>query len=486
MSVPHAFTSLRELEALVQLINSSFHEIKHACITQGKDFPFLNEPSTLESEAIVVSPEVVKAGSVITAAAYQLVAAVRPPTLTLFAQANTYFISSSLGVVIQAHVPEILREAGPKGLDIKGIAAPTGINADKLGHVLRLLATNHIFREVAPDVFANNRLSASLDTGKSVADILADPESKYDGTASAAAMIETMTTDGLLNAAHFSDVLFNPNLTNSGEPNETAFNLAFKTDLPYFEWLSKPEQAYKNKRFITGMHAGNRISAQGVILKGESTRFDWKSLPEDSVVVDVAGGVGTQTLTLAKEFSHLKYVVQDRASVIEDDAHKFWNAELPEVLSSGRVQLQAHDIFAPQPIRGAAVFIVRAIVHDWSDDYCVKFLSQLRAAATPSTQLIVIDNVIPYACADSQPSLDSDVPGAANVRPTAPAPLLPNFGAASLLTYLADIAMLSQLNGQERTIAQFARLFERSGWKLVRVHTDGFNYHDIKTIGVPA
>ena len=34
--------------------------------------------------------------------------------------------------------------------------------------VLRLLATSHIFIEVSPDVFANNRLSSVLDTGKSV------------------------------------------------------------------------------------------------------------------------------------------------------------------------------------------------------------------------------------------------------------------------------------------------------------------------------
>ena len=38
--------------------------------------------------------------------------------------------------------------------------------------VLRLLATNHIFVEVSPDVFANNRLSSVLDTGKSMQEIL--------------------------------------------------------------------------------------------------------------------------------------------------------------------------------------------------------------------------------------------------------------------------------------------------------------------------
>ena len=39
--------------------------------------------------------------------------------------------------------------------------------------ILRLLATNYIFTEVSPDVFANNRLSSTLDTGKSVEELLA-------------------------------------------------------------------------------------------------------------------------------------------------------------------------------------------------------------------------------------------------------------------------------------------------------------------------
>ena len=39
--------------------------------------------------------------------------------------------------------------------------------------ILRLLATNYIFTEVTPDVFANNRLSSTLDTGKSVEELLA-------------------------------------------------------------------------------------------------------------------------------------------------------------------------------------------------------------------------------------------------------------------------------------------------------------------------
>lgn len=39
-------------------------------------------------------------------------------------------------------------------------------------------------------------------------------------------------------------------------------------------------------------------------------------------MVDVAGGIGTKTMSLAREFGHLKYVVQDRSTVINEDASK--------------------------------------------------------------------------------------------------------------------------------------------------------------------
>jgi hypothetical protein len=72
--------------------------------------------------------------------------------------------------------------------------------------ILRILATNYIFTEVSPDVFANNRLSSVLDTGKSVEELLAklvpsflifsdalrivSPESKHTGTLGMTSILE--------------------------------------------------------------------------------------------------------------------------------------------------------------------------------------------------------------------------------------------------------------------------------------------------------
>jgi hypothetical protein len=116
----------------------------------------------------------------------------------------------SLEVVVTANIPEILREAGPAGASLiqniihtlfpdchlrvfmSRISATSVVSipaklvskpADQIivdyqiygpGRVLRYVTTNHIFREISPDVFANNRVSSVLDTGKSMAGVKAE------------------------------------------------------------------------------------------------------------------------------------------------------------------------------------------------------------------------------------------------------------------------------------------------------------------------
>lgn len=51
------------------------------------------------------------------------------------------------------------------------IAVKTGLDANKLERILRVLTTDFIFKEVTPSVFANNRNSSFLDTGKTYEEI---------------------------------------------------------------------------------------------------------------------------------------------------------------------------------------------------------------------------------------------------------------------------------------------------------------------------
>ncbi|KAH9993418.1 hypothetical protein BJV77DRAFT_1067278 [Russula vinacea] len=87
--------------------------------------------------------------------------------LTLLDISTQFHVSAAMRTAISTHVAEILRDAGSKGKQVLEIAQPTKVHPGNwAARVLRILH-DHIFKEVSPDVFANNRLSSALDTGKS-------------------------------------------------------------------------------------------------------------------------------------------------------------------------------------------------------------------------------------------------------------------------------------------------------------------------------
>jgi hypothetical protein len=78
---------------------------------------------------------------------------------------------------------------------------------------------------------------------------------------------------------------------------------------------------------------------------------------------------------------------------------QYWQREYPEALADGRVKLQTHDFFTPQPVKNAAVFFLRYVLHDWPTEKAKLILKALRLSATPNTKLILLENIVPYAVA---------------------------------------------------------------------------------------
>lgn len=58
-------------------------------------------------------------------------------------------------------------------------------------------------------------------------------------------------------------------------------------------------------------------AAYNVLIRTTFSAFDWASLPSDSLIVDVGGGLGPATLKLVNAFPHLKYLIQDQQSVVD-------------------------------------------------------------------------------------------------------------------------------------------------------------------------
>ncbi|KAI5123842.1 hypothetical protein M0805_009134 [Coniferiporia weirii] len=252
-------------------------------------------------------------------------------------------------------------------------------------------------------------------------------------------------------SAYLTDAVLDSKLANSFEVDKTAFNVAFRTDLPVWAWLELPENKADPQLFSLAMEGGTKLVPQDAVLKG----LDWASLLKGSKFVDVGGGVGSQSMMLARAHPHLKFVIQKREATIE-------HAQEPHHC----LRLSANDFFKSQPVTDATIFFMRMILHDWSDAYCETILKTLRKAAQPDTQLLIIDMILSYACADTS-STDLNIPG--NDVPKPPAPLLSNAGHASLFDYQCDLQMMTLLNGQERTLGQLNKILANSGWKLSKV-----------------
>ncbi|TFY59084.1 hypothetical protein EVG20_g7915 [Dentipellis fragilis] len=325
-----------------------------------------------------------------------------------------------------------------------------------------MLASNHIFRETTPDVFTHNRLSSVIDTGKPFEVVKKDPAGKHDGTMGVCAMVGQMHDEGLKSLAVLWDTLRDPKFGHSQEPNEAAFSKAFNTDKSFFEWFELPGNEHRFRRTSVLMDGTSRLNPPGTILKG----FDFGALPEGARVVDVAGGIGSVSLAIAQAHPKINITLEDRPQVILE-AQKFWKANLPEALDTGRVRLIAADMFSAQSDIAAQpeIFIIRQIMHDWSDLYSIRILKCLRDAAGPNTRLLVVDNVLSYACA--QTSNEVAIKGAE--LPAAPAPLLPNFGTARSWPYVMDVMMMIWQNGQERTLLHYANILKSTGWELKEI-----------------
>jgi hypothetical protein len=169
------------------------------------------------------------------------------------------------------------------------------------------------------------------------------------------------------------------------EPTETGFNIENSTDLPFYAFLAQnPERM---SRFGRAMQFFSRSG--GIDLKYLLNGYPWQSIDHPSaIVVDVGGGQGAVSKAIAAETKNINFLVQDLAGPVT-----IGRETLPLDLI-GRVRYAEADFFADQPFIGADVYFFRWILHNWSDEYCVKFLQSLVPAMKNYSKVIIYEYVL--------------------------------------------------------------------------------------------
>ena len=116
--------------------------------------------------------------------------------------------------------------------------------------------------------------------------------------------------------------------------------------------------------------------------------FPWGSSGE-LTVVDVGGGLGHVSQALVEHSPTVKCIVEDSFGVITQG-----QKGLPAYLR-GRISFQTHVFFNEPPVKGADVYLLRLILHDWSDKYSRMIIKALIPALKPGAKVVVNDRLIP-------------------------------------------------------------------------------------------
>ncbi len=157
---------------------------------------------------------------------------------------------------------------------------------------------------------------------------------------------------------------------------------------------------------------------------------------------DVGGGHGHLLASLVAKYPGLRGTVLELPSVIEDSSR----LHAPKLGVGERCSYIAGDMFEAVP--QADAYLMKMILHDWSDEECGRILRNIARAANPGARLFIVEHMIP----------DADTPHFAK---------------------LFDLHMMCWGTGRERTVEEYAELVQRAGWRYQRTW-----YPRSRTMGV--
>ncbi|HZU13914.1 MAG TPA: methyltransferase [Chloroflexota bacterium] len=278
--------------------------------------------------------------------------------------------------------------------DVETLARLTHTHAPSLYRLLRFLTGMGVFAEREPGVFSQSPLSALLrsDLATSVRDdvLLQGDDWHWQAWGALGHTVRT------------------------GEP---AIDHLFGEDLFGYFAHQNPEAGRLFHRTLSSERHESVLEA-----------YDFSVT---DLVVDVGGGQGTLLSALLETYPAVHGILFDRPEVIDA-----LGARKTEMGLNERVALISGDFFSSVP--PADVYLLRNIIHDWSDDEAATILTACRAAMNEGGRILVIEQIVPEW--DSWSSI--------------------KFG---------DLEMMVLIHGRERTASEFRSLFQTVGLRLDRI-----------------
>lgn len=305
------------------------------------------------------------------------------------------WVARAISVAAELGVADVLA-AGPK--TVGEIATATRSHPPSLYRLLRALASQGIFAETTTSRFELTPLADCL---------------------------RSDSPHSMRNSARFFGIPIMwrawEELLHSVRTGETGVRKAFNIDNAFHYLRDHPEEA---AIFDGAMTDYTRIGAPALAQAYDFNRFD--------TIADIAGGEGLLLATILRKYQRCGGILFDMEHVMERARKHLSGAGL-----TARCAVVPGDFFQSVPVADA--YILKHIIHDWSDAEAAAILRTIRKSIPDTGRVLLAEGVIPKG----------NVPD--------PAKWL-------------DLEMLAVPGGRERTETEYAALFRASGFRLVQVH----------------
>ncbi|MGW1953812.1 methyltransferase [Streptomyces sp. NPDC001920] len=303
--------------------------------------------------------------------------------------------AQTLRAAVRLKVPELV---GDKPRPATEVAVAAGAEVQPMTRLLRALTGLGLLREHTPDTFSVTPAGGLLDP--------AHPESLTS-------FVRMFTEPAIIRAWEHLD--------RSVRTGDIAFDAVFGTD--FFSHLSQHPEL--SAQFNAAM--SQAVAETAAVLP---YAFDFGRYTS---VTDVGGGDGTLLAAVLAAHPGLTGVVLDTTDGL---------AQAPKTLErhglQQRCSLVAGDFFRAVPA-GSQLYLMKSILHDWSDDQAVTILRHCREVLPPGGRVLIVEPVLPETVTDDE------------------------------VTYLSDLNMLVNVGGRERTREDFEDVCGRAGLSVTSV-----------------
>lgn len=277
------------------------------------------------------------------------------------------------------------------------LARSLACHEDALRRLLRALTQHGVFRERSDGRYEQSALSESL---------------RRDVPHSVRAFALYVGSDE--QRAHWSLL---EHSIRTGEPS-----VARARGCTFFEY-TRENRAF-GALFNDAMTGLSQLAQEALLARYDFTPF--------ARIVDVGGGRGRLLAAMLQRAPNAHGVLFDLAEVVDD---------APDTLRAlgvhARCTVESGSFFERAPT-GGDLYVLKHILHDWSDRDAVQILRTVRRAMAGDQTLLLFESI------------------------------LPSDGRAHLAA-LTDLEMLLCLGGRERTLLEFVALLAEAGFALSRV-----------------